>query len=1065
MNRRVRRAVAALLGRTGKESSGEGDPAAGEETQAPPRDLSPFEQLMKRHDAFFDVEWYSLQTGVQFEGANAAHAHASEHLDQSGFSPHPLYSVIWGRGYENKTRLSHSASYRRLFNAGWIEQNPHPIIDLAHIAKTHPESLGDEDGVFGWLLKRLAEGDRVRTTADQDSGLDWPKFRRSQFESLRAQRTLAARMPRWKARRETRKFDYEAEQALIDSIVQMPAPSSVSGPLVSVVMPAYNRAEAIRRAIHSVQSQSMADWELIVVNDGSTDGTRRVAQSYAADDDRIAVLDREHRGVSAARNTALRHARGRWIAFLDTDNTWSPHYLEVMTKALSAAGVRHGYGAQRIEDEEGISYRAMMQSDMLDVGNHIDLNVWMATRDVLATIGGFDEGLRRAVDYDLIWRVSDLETPHYVPFVAGTYSRLSSGADRITDTESFYWKDVVRSKNYVKWDRLAPSRPAGISAIVVWKGEPMRDLVRTVRQLGLPSSGTDEVVVVGTAGHKHGSLLIEAEATLSGKVRQVVAPPQSHTPLLANVGFAETTRTRILFLRPGTEIPRAGVHELAEAIDDGAGVAQPVILDGRGVVVHAGFRALDRDVSYARPLLPSKFLEDHLPEDLEALPERINSDGASIAALMTSAEIFTQLRGFDPLYGNFWFDTDYALRARSSGHRPIVTCTRVHATGIEGPDWTVPVATAAGAHLLERHGAVSSASDDPWQFMRLHVDGLRFLEPTFKGNAFLVPPSPSLRRSVFDEELSHSRRIAIKHCAPPGDRGLLWGDTYFAHDLARAFARAGHDVRVDNRESIARRSAALDELNVVVRGVRAVHPVPGALNVLWIISHPDRVQPHELVGFDLIYAASVTWAETASARFGREVKPLLQATEPRRFYPRPPDERKGPEVLFVGNRRSEYQRPVGVGMALAAGEFDVGIYGGGWSQDAMPASVVRGEFVPNEELPQYYSGAKVVMNDHFPTMHAAGIINNRIFDALACGTPVLTDEVPGAREVLGDRVLWYDSHTDIPDVLRRYFAAPWAEEDRAKIVEWTHANHSFDARVTEILADVAELDTTKSSGR
>src|SRR5699024_8195417 len=120
-------------------------------------------------------------------------------------------------------------------------------------------------------------------------------------------------------------------------------------------------------------------------------------------------------------------------------------------------------------------------------------------------------------------------------------------------------------------------------------------------------------------------------------------------------------------------------------------------------------------------------------------------------------------------------------------------------------------------------------------------------------NSFLVPPRPRLAlRSTESPAAEHRLRMAIKHCAPGGERGKLWGDVYFARDLGNAFAERGHDVRIDNRDSVDRRSVHLDEVNIVVRGVRAIQPVPGAFNVLWIISHPDRVKPEHLVGFDLV---------------------------------------------------------------------------------------------------------------------------------------------------------------------------------------------------------------------
>jgi glycosyltransferase involved in cell wall biosynthesis len=96
--------------------------------------------------------------------------------------------------------------------------------------------------------------------------------------------------------------------------------------LVSVVMPTYNRRETIGAAIASVRRQTFQDWELIVVDDGSTDGTAALIEGS---DPRLVLIRQENRGVNAARNAALLRARGRYIAFLDSDDEWLPHHLEL----------------------------------------------------------------------------------------------------------------------------------------------------------------------------------------------------------------------------------------------------------------------------------------------------------------------------------------------------------------------------------------------------------------------------------------------------------------------------------------------------------------------------------------------------------------------------------------------------------------------------------------------------------------------------------------------------------------------------------------------------------------
>ena len=104
-------------------------------------------------------------------------------------------------------------------------------------------------------------------------------------------------------------------------------------PLVSIILPTYNRADTIQRAIASVQAQTYADWELIVVDDGSTDETVALIEGC---DPRLKLIRQQNQGTAGARNTALRASTGAYIAFLDSDDEWLPHHLELCVGFLEA---------------------------------------------------------------------------------------------------------------------------------------------------------------------------------------------------------------------------------------------------------------------------------------------------------------------------------------------------------------------------------------------------------------------------------------------------------------------------------------------------------------------------------------------------------------------------------------------------------------------------------------------------------------------------------------------------------------------------------------------------------
>ena len=104
-------------------------------------------------------------------------------------------------------------------------------------------------------------------------------------------------------------------------------------PQVSIIIPTYNRADTIMRAVDSVLAQTFSDWELIIVNDGSTDNT---AELLTGLDSRIKIINQPNGGVTTARNTGLRHASGEFFAFLDSDDQWRNYHLELCLTFFNA---------------------------------------------------------------------------------------------------------------------------------------------------------------------------------------------------------------------------------------------------------------------------------------------------------------------------------------------------------------------------------------------------------------------------------------------------------------------------------------------------------------------------------------------------------------------------------------------------------------------------------------------------------------------------------------------------------------------------------------------------------
>lgn len=125
-----------------------------------------------------------------------------------------------------------------------------------------------------------------------------------------------------------------------------------SNHVVSIIMPAYNADRYLDEAISSVLSQSDSDWELLIVDDGSSDATGDIIDRYAAEDARIRVWHQENAGMSVARNVALDNARGDLLAFIDADDVMHPDFLKIMKEGMAQSGTKMVIGAAEWFDGE-----------------------------------------------------------------------------------------------------------------------------------------------------------------------------------------------------------------------------------------------------------------------------------------------------------------------------------------------------------------------------------------------------------------------------------------------------------------------------------------------------------------------------------------------------------------------------------------------------------------------------------------------------------------------------------------------------------------------------------------
>ncbi|MDX1634508.1 MAG: glycosyltransferase [Marinobacter sp.] len=225
--------------------------------------------------------------------------------------------------------------------------------------------------------------------------------------------------------------------------------------MISVVTPTYNRADFLPEAVRSVLDQTFPDFELLIVDDGSTDNTREVLAPFL-EDPRVHYQYQANQGQSMARNHALSRARGRFICFLDSDNAWLPDKLEKQMAAFEQhpdVDVVYGdiitidEGGRELSRENMRRYSGHIAAQMLR-DNCVSMNTAMARRRCFDEMGGMSGTRRVADDYDLWLRFSARYRFLYLPEFFAKYrvmaDQISSDKRRRFDTNEQIIHDFLR---------------------------------------------------------------------------------------------------------------------------------------------------------------------------------------------------------------------------------------------------------------------------------------------------------------------------------------------------------------------------------------------------------------------------------------------------------------------------------------------------------------------------------------------------------------------------------------------------------------------------------------------
>lgn len=312
--------------------------------------------------------------------------------------------------------------------------------------------------------------------------------------------------------------------------------------------------------------------------------------------------------------------------------------------------------------------------------------------------------------------------------------------------------------------------------------------------------------------------------------------------------------------------------------------------------------------------------------------------------------------------------------------------------------------------------------------------------------------------------MAATQTIRLLLPCPRRTSNRVWGDYYFGHSLGDALARRGYRICYSYApRTLAHRLMTFmsrlrnrNEIEIVIRGKKVWGRLTFKTSLIWVISQASSLRADELGSFDHVFVASPQHLDKIQGDC-KSASLLYQCTDAQRFFPKRKTETS--ETVFVGNRRANAPRDVV--LRLVEQGLNIAVWGQGW-KDLLPASVYRGVHIENDVLAETYSNASVVLNDHNADMRENGFVSNRVYDVLACGTPIVTEDMAGIPPDLSEHVDLYSDDQDVRPAIEHAQQRPRAPLE--KISRHVRENHSFDARAKSI-SNVIESLTDALSPR
>ena len=763
---------------------------------------------------------------------------------------------------------------------------------------------------------------------------------------------------------------------------------------VSVIIPVYNVKSYLRQCMDSVVGQTLKEIEIICVDDQSTDGSLQILQEYAEKDDRIQIITQKNAGAGAARNNGMRYATGKYLSFLDSDDFFE---LDMLEKAYEKAEADQAdfvvYKSDQYHTEEDEFIKVGWVVRESDLPPYQPFSHRQITGNVFKVFVGWawDKLYSRAFveQYNLSFQEQRTSNDMLFVFSAVALAKRISFVPEILAHQRRDAKDSLSKTREHSWQCFYFALSALKERLI--KENIYKELERDYINYALHFSMWN----YNTLSEPTKSMLKDKlknewfrELGIEGKNRDYFYNKHEFGQYQEIMGLVTAEE------KPKKEKNTGDKRTMAKKIK-------------------AFFRKI---VPVGRTYIDKKFKDQ-------------------------KKEISNEINRQETI-----LEKEYVRELNNLEHKYVRELNNLEHKILEEMENYV---TRQTAHLDER-------DENRYQLQRKRM--MEMQEQIKKLHEYTE--QEFIRRDNWGKIAAEIERFAagrqvwvIKCPATEGKAKYHWGDYYYAVALQKYLERKGKYVVIDTRQDWNCDENA--DVVLVLRGKYFYRPDrrnKKCLYIMWNISHPEMVSNAEYELYDVVCVGSRYFAEQLKDKVKVPVVPLLQCTDTELFCPNgEKDENYCGDYVFIGSTRGVMRECV---LWASEDHLPLHVWGSGWHQMLSEeyADVIEGDFKENEKLPELYRAAKVTLNDHWKDMLDYQIINNRVFDALACGLPVISDGCPEMKEIFPEAVLYYENKEEFESCIRKVETD--YESLKAKALEqyeMIKKEYSFERRAEELI--------------